>query len=256
MASRPKDRACGITQASHSRARSLFLDVSTRFGTMADDLLQMFQSITTTDHDELVDQFAYLLELDTNTAAFFLESSNWNVEVAVNNYLATVEPPFYQSAEREDLDMEDDEEQRPPEPQYQAQFISDLTQAQNTVLPPNSTVDMQWTFVNNGNVPWPADTHLEFQQGERFEGPTHIAVASAAPGATIDVHVTLRMPSQMGSFAGSWQLRSTEGSFGDHVWVVLNVGASKQDVYPSVQTLPSSAAVGGPAIPDDDMMDL
>lgn len=127
---------------------------------MADELLQMFQSITTSDHDELVDQFAYLLELDHDTATFFLESSNWNVEVAVNNYLATMEAQeaaygrsqhngeaLYNSDGRqeEDLDMEDGNAGQSSSNQLvepKAQFVSDLTPSQSAVFPPNAVVNM------------------------------------------------------------------------------------------------------------------
>lgn len=131
---------------------------------MADELLQMFQSITTSDHDELVDQFAYLLELDHDTATFFLESSNWNVEVAVNNYLATMEAQeaafglgqrnddaLYNSDGRQedDLDMEGDDSGHSGNHnsniqmiEYKAQFVSDLTPSQNALFPPNGVVNM------------------------------------------------------------------------------------------------------------------
>lgn len=129
---------------------------------MADELLQMFQSITTSDHDELVDQFAYLLELDHGTATFFLESSNWNVEIAVNNYLATMEAQdaafgrsrqddeaLYDSSEQltDDLEMECEDGQAggnnsTPHVESQAQFISDLTPSQNAVFPPDAVVNM------------------------------------------------------------------------------------------------------------------
>lgn len=139
---------------------------------MADELLQMFQSITTSDHDELVDQFAYLLELDHDTATFFLESSNWNVEVAVNTYLATMEAQdggysssrmadddddaLYvgsangdsQQQQSDDLDMDADadassrSQQQQPAPALHAQFVSDLSASQTAVFPPGAVVNM------------------------------------------------------------------------------------------------------------------
>ena len=125
---------------------------------MADDLLQMFQSITTSDHDELIDQFAHLLQLDVQTATFFLESCNWNVETAVNNYLVTVEAAggghnVDARDASEDLSMEDESERAPRLSRktnqlhmesilYQAQCISDLSALQNTLLAPETPVQM------------------------------------------------------------------------------------------------------------------
>ena len=55
-----------------------------------DDLLQMFQSITTNDHESLIEQFAKVLQCDVPMATFFLESSNWNVETALNLCLSNL----------------------------------------------------------------------------------------------------------------------------------------------------------------------
>ncbi|OWZ20403.1 hypothetical protein PHMEG_0005193 [Phytophthora megakarya] len=195
---------------------------------MADDLLQMFQSITTSDHDELVDQFAHLLQLDVHTASFFLESCNWNVETAANNYLATMEAtgapavnPMEGMDMADDLDMEDEgdaanrqQTQQPNSASYQAQFISDLSATQNTLFAPDTPVHMQWSFVNIGSEPWPEGTRLLFAQGTSFKGPEQIAVAAPA-GQRIDIHAPLCMPSEPGSYAGSWRLHCSGGFFGD-----------------------------------------
>ncbi|POM69743.1 hypothetical protein PHPALM_13944 [Phytophthora palmivora] len=195
---------------------------------MADDLLQMFQSITTSDHDELVDQFAHLLQLDVHTASFFLESCNWNVETAANNYLATMEAtgaptvnPMEGMDMADDLDMEDtgdvanrQQSQQPNSASYQAQFISDLSATQNTLFAPDTPVNMQWSFVNTGGEAWPEGTRLLFAQGSSFQGPEQIAVAAQA-GQRIDIHAPLCMPSQPGSYAGSWRLHCSGGFFGD-----------------------------------------
>ena len=127
---------------------------------MADDLLQMFQSITTSDRDELVDQFAHLLQLDVQTAIFFLESCNWNVETAANNYLVTMEATGGITSSEgidsaKEQDMKDDRDvvnrqlhqsqqqhQQPNSAAYQAQFISDLSATQNTLFAPETPVHM------------------------------------------------------------------------------------------------------------------
>ncbi|RLN05746.1 hypothetical protein BBJ28_00022830 [Nothophytophthora sp. Chile5] len=224
------------------RGVTRFFDRRIERTAMADDLLQMFQSITTSDHDELVDQFAHLLQLDVHTATFFLESCNWNVETAANNYLVTMEAsgggpvsnPF--AADSEDLDMEAEDEavntegaaqqqqhQQPNSASYQAQFVSDLSLSQSTLFAPDTPIQMQWSFVNVGGEAWPPDTSLVFAQGNSFQGPEQIVVAAEA-GQRIDVHVPLIMPQVPGSYAGSWRLRCSQGFFGDPVWVVVNVG--------------------------------
>jgi hypothetical protein len=51
---------------------------------------------------------------------------------------------------------------------------------------------------------------------------------AAAPGQQIDLTVHLYLPEQHGTHAGSWQLRTARGSFGDPVWIVLTVGIPKE----------------------------
>ncbi|EGZ06118.1 hypothetical protein PHYSODRAFT_532224 [Phytophthora sojae] len=198
---------------------------------MADDLLQMFQSITTSDHDELVDQFAHLLQLDVHTATFFLESCNWNVETAANNYLATMEasgtpvvnPMEGMDTAGDDLDMEDEgdassaqqQHQQPNSASFQAQFVSDLSASQSMLFAPDTPVQMQWSFVNTGSEPWPADTRLLFAQGTSFQGPEQIPGTAVPPGQRIDVQAPLLMPSEPGQYAGSWRLHCSAGFFGD-----------------------------------------
>ncbi|RLN70143.1 hypothetical protein BBJ28_00024010 [Nothophytophthora sp. Chile5] len=193
----------------------------------------MFQSITTSDHDELVDQFAHLLQLDVHTATFFLESCNWNVETAANNYLVTMEAsgggpvsnPFA-ADNSDDLDMEAEDEavntegtaqhqqhQQPNSASYQAQFVSDLSLSQSTLFAPDTPIQMVSALLL---------TALGCQ-GNSFQGPEQIVVAAEA-GQRIDVHVPLIMPQVPGSYAGSWRLRCSQGFFGDPVWVVVNVG--------------------------------
>jgi hypothetical protein len=112
-----------------------------------DELLQMFQSITTSDHDELVDQFAFLLETDANTATFFLESSNWNVEIAVNNYLSTVGQSSsmllgFAGNDAEKEAMEDCGKESIATLDLQAKFVSDLSEAQNIAFSPGVMITM------------------------------------------------------------------------------------------------------------------
>ncbi|KAL4166806.1 hypothetical protein KRP22_014058 [Phytophthora ramorum] len=247
--------------------RSAYTFLSTHFSTqnfitMAEDLLQMFQSITTSDHDELVDQFAHLLQLDAETATFFLESCNWNVETAANNYLATMEAsgassvnPMEGMDTADDLNMEDDggtanrqQHQQPNSASYQAQFISDLSATQNTLFAPEMPVQMQWSFVNTGNEAWPPETRLLFAQGTSFKGPEQIPVAAPA-GQRIDIYAPLCMPAEPGSYAGSWRLHCSQGFFGDPVWVVVNVGTPEAAAAFALQQQQQQTAAAAAADP-------
>ena len=55
-----------------------------------DDLMATFAGVNVDDHDELVETFARVLGTDGGSARFFLEASQWNLEVALGNFLDTV----------------------------------------------------------------------------------------------------------------------------------------------------------------------
>jgi hypothetical protein len=174
-----------------------------------------------------------------------------------------------------DLDMDDDAEDAAgafsnAPVDLQAHFLSDLSQSQNMLFEPNTSINMvrgtvpvcrfesvsrsdcraswqqQWTFVNTGGMPWPPETALVFAQGSDFGGPQQIPV-SAAPGERIDIQTSLQLPSAAGSYAGSWRLRAPQGFFGDPVWIVLNVGHG--GAGPDMMNLPQQQQQQGMVMP-------
>ncbi|KAF0720259.1 Aste57867_446 [Aphanomyces stellatus] len=173
-----------------------------------DDLLRLFQSITTNDHDDLIQQFSRILQCDDATSAFFLESSNWNVETAVNMYLSTTGVMS--------LDP-------PPMSQPEAKFLSDLSAAQSAQFLPHQPVHLRLIFQNTGVAPWPATTTLVLSQGFHFNAPAQVQVDPVDVGATVEVNLHLTMPPESGTHYGNWRLSWEGGYFGDPVWVVLTV---------------------------------
>ncbi|EQC35977.1 hypothetical protein SDRG_06719 [Saprolegnia diclina VS20] len=172
-----------------------------------DDLLRMFQSITTTDHDALIAQFGKLLALEPKTSAFFLESSNWNVETAVNMYLATTPAPI--------------EDELPVLPD--AKFLSDLSAAQNAVFLPHQQITLHLIFQNHGPVAWPANTRLAFYQGVPFGAGNDVHIGAIPVGEHTQIDMVTTLPGESGTHYGTWRLMSDGLAFGDPVWVLLSV---------------------------------
>ncbi|RHY92585.1 hypothetical protein DYB37_003744 [Aphanomyces astaci] len=179
--------------------------------TDADDLLRMFQSITTNDHDDLVQQFSKILQCDAPTSTFFLESSNWNVETAANMYLTTTGAATLGSTDMYQM------------AQPEARFLSDLSAAQSALLLPLQPVQLRLSFQNVGSAPWPEHTSLVLSQGFHFNAPPQVQVESVDVGCTVDVNLSLIMPAESGTHYGNWRLMWEGGYFGDPVWVVLTV---------------------------------
>lgn len=96
---------------------------------MADELVNLLQSIGVSDHDELVKKFAEVLQTEPAAARFFLESSNWNVEQAINTFFSTM------GAGGEGLSHVS---APPPE----ARFLGDASITQSRPFPPGATIHM------------------------------------------------------------------------------------------------------------------
>lgn len=178
---------------------------------MADELAELFRSITTSDHDDLIRQFARVLRTDEGTAKFFLESSAWNVEAAANNFLGTLggEGGFSLSAL----------------PAPQAAFLGGTECLSGRAFPPGARITMSWVFRNTGPAPWPPGARLVHVEGERLGGPSDLLVAAAA-GHDIAVSVSIVSPPTPGSWAGTWRLACSTGYFSDPIWVILTVAAA------------------------------
>ena len=164
-----------------------------------DNLLVQFQSITTNDHEALVGQFSKVLQIDPRIAEFFLESSNWNVELAVNNYL---------NARAEELPV--------------VSFLSDLSNLQTVRFAPGQTVPMEWVFRNDGPKPWPMQVRIVHVDGAQVQ-MQHEQMPQLMPQSTVTIKVEMIALEQSGAVASAWRLASPSGYFGDPIWVIFNI---------------------------------
>lgn len=105
-----------------------------------DDLLVQFQSITTNDHESLILQFSNLLKLDKNAAIFYLESSNWNVETAINHCLSNESAALLQSSIENNTMVQS---------MPQAKLTNDLSDVQQASFSPLEKVQMVVYAVKN-----------------------------------------------------------------------------------------------------------
>ncbi|XP_055371320.1 protein ILRUN [Condylostylus longicornis] len=146
-------------------------------------LLQQFSCLGTTDHEDLINQLQSLMNNQCNkdTARFFLEMSNWNLQTAVCCYL-----DYYQMSVLPSMKIL--ETSRP----------SELTQV--------------WKLQNNGNEQWPTGCYLMSQsQTKRIEVP---AIRS---GETCNIHADIPLSSP----PIKWRLCTPNGCcFGETIWMV------------------------------------
>lgn len=167
-------------------------------------LLHQFSRMGTTDHDELVNQLQKVLgnQLNYNTARFFLDMNNWNLQAAVGFYL-----DYYSGMKLPSM-----------------QIISDVTIGEGEAITPNTPFVQSWSVRNNGEEAWPYGCYIKCSSNENL--PV-VPVNPIEPGQCTVISVSLTSPSELGSYQTKWRLFTSNGScFGDTMWSIVQVTES------------------------------
>ncbi|MES1912779.1 MAG: hypothetical protein MHM6MM_005003 [Cercozoa sp. M6MM] len=129
-----------------------------------------------------------------------------------------------------------------------ATFVRDVSLPDHMELPAGSVHVKTWSFQNTGTVQWPQGTKLHFVKGaaDVLQGHTEFDVPCAKPGEQVEISVPVHVRAcpplgahvrrrdrrlkavfRLMAPVGSFQQRV---SFGDRVWLNVNVVASDTDV--------------------------
>ena len=109
------------------------------------------------------------------------------------------------------------------------------------VFQPGQPFSKGWRIQNVGTCTWDANYRLAFVQGNSpassMGGQPTAIQGSVGPGQTYDIYVDLISPLQPGVYQGVWQmLNSQGGSFGERVWVGIQVPAGPVPTLMPTQT--------------------
>lgn len=105
----------------------------------------------------------------------------------------------------------------------EAVFLADVTLPDGTRVDRNQTFEKTWRVRNNGTCAWPADTVLDFFEGDRMDAPDSVRVGTVEPDEVIEVSVELKAPDETGKYASKWRLRTSDGFFGQKLTVSIQV---------------------------------
>jgi hypothetical protein len=183
-----------------------------------DDLMAAFAGVNVDDHDELVETFARVLGTDGGSARFFLEASQWNLEVALGNFLDTVgsrvrdrcarapaprccatRPPPSRSEPRTARSQPTTSHTRPfcvrvaqsnlaragSVPRSIFKGDETVQQIGAQAFPPGQPVEMFWSFLNCGEGPWPMDAALVHTEGDPMGAQMELSVGGCQPNAEV-----------------------------------------------------------------------
>ena len=136
-----------------------------------------------------------------------------------------------------------------------AQFVTDVTVPDGTVFAPGTAFTKTWRLKNIGTCTWNTSYTLVFHTGEQMSGPAAVNFPSTvAPGATVDLSVTLTAPNTGGTYRGYWMLKNASGNlFGiganadKPFWVEIKVSSSStgSKAYDFVENFCSAQWISG-----------
>jgi hypothetical protein len=86
-----------------------------------------------------------------------------------------------------------------------AQFITDVTIPDGTIMTPGQTFAKKWRIKNIGTCSW-AGFSMVFDSGESMGGPATQAIGALGPGQEIDLEANLKAPATPGNYRGYWRI--------------------------------------------------
>jgi len=107
-------------------------------------------------------------------------------------------------------------------------FEGDVTVPDGTVMKPGEDFVKQWAIRNTGNCTWDEGYSLVFIGGDQAIDPVNFDFKKAedfvAPGESINVGIPLTAPLAVGTYQGTWRMRSDTGFyFGWPLTVIFEV---------------------------------
>lgn len=105
-----------------------------------------------------------------------------------------------------------------------AQFITDVTIPDGTVLTPGQAFTKTWRIKNVGTCSWTPSYAVVFSSGNSMNGPaTQALTGNVNPGQTVDISINLTAPSTPGDYTGYWKLRNAAGVLFTQFYVQMKV---------------------------------
>ncbi|MBL8062414.1 MAG: hypothetical protein JNK32_05305 [Anaerolineales bacterium] len=114
-----------------------------------------------------------------------------------------------------------------------ADYISDITIKDGTVLMPGEPFKKIWRLKNTGNCAWHENYSLIFVSGYSMDGETTIINQYIAPGEEAKITVSLIAPETEGTYIGYWILSDGAGKvFGETIYVQIVVSEDETEEEP------------------------
>ena len=104
------------------------------------------------------------------------------------------------------------------------QFIADVTIPDGQIVSAGGSFVKTWRVKNVGTCTWDSAYTIVFVAGEQMGAPSPALIPQAAPGATIDISLSMVAPASAGGHSSGWRLRASNGAqFGPTLTAVITV---------------------------------
>lgn len=126
----------------------------------------------------------------------------------------------------------------------QAQFVTDVTIPDGTVMTPGQAFTKKWRIRNTGQCAWNGYT-LVFDSGDSMGGSASQAIGVVNPGQEIDLEVNLTAPNSNGNYRGYWRIVSNS-----NVLVPILSGYQGKSFYVDIKVqsnVPTATNTSAPA---------
>lgn len=107
---------------------------------------------------------------------------------------------------------------------YNSALVSETIPA-GSKMDPGERFEKTWTIKNTGTCDWARDFMFEFAGGYDFQGADRVRITQkVAPGATVDISMSIDAPSDSESYSSSWRMTTDDGSsFGQFFTIDIKV---------------------------------
>ena len=159
-----------------------------------DDVVSQMGCLQTQDREELVNQMLRLVgtNINYNTAMFYLEMNQWNVQAAVCSY----------------FDLETVNSSLPG-----MIFLKDITIGEGESIPPKTTFVKTWRVQNPGPDRWPPGCILRFSSGVQLSEQDRVLVEPLEPYTATDISIEMTSPAEPGIYESKWRMSTATGNF-------------------------------------------
>lgn len=120
-----------------------------------------------------------------------------------------------------------------------AQFVTDVTIPDGTVLNGGQTFTKTWRLKNVGTCTWTPSYSVAFVGGNPMGAPASISLSNnVVPNQTVDISVNMTAPTTPGVYEGYWMLRNPTGGF-------FGIGSAANKPFWVEIVVPQGAASNG-----------